>query len=402
MSVTLTFDILVSENNNDPNDTHCSSSPTNCSITSHDSLSEVSPNQSLTQDSARKRRLSTISVDSDNTPSSGIDVTATTTTEQPLIKAENKDTTGKTYLKISRRTLYPSAKSVPTAYIHASQRRSHTQSSDATENPHATVKMVVLPRILKTDIRRQYARMFVNVVNSHDIPLLFSFLHKYGRRDSQMKKTMSSYTMDELMKTVSPSSSPSSSVIAPSSSFAVNEGLNAILAKSLGAATNDLCSSVHLLGIPAITSYWQTLSVIAPDETISIDDITIRTMADSMSCRVCCKYRFSGTLLFDTEKPGYETVLGVLLSTIYDEYNRLSCQALKEMEYEKEMAPPSSMQYYPALSAMNLVHLATSRYGPDVIRGTTPMSMNGMLSIQIDEERRIHGIDFVTASGAST
>jgi uncharacterized protein YuzE len=44
--------------------------------------------------------------------------------------------------------------------------------------------------------------------------------------------------------------------------------------------------------------------------------------------------------------------------------------------------------------------MATSRYGAKVIQGTTTMSADGFISIQIDEDRRIQSIDFVTAAAA--
>lgn len=44
-------------------------------------------------------------------------------------------------------------------------------------------KVYIIPRILKTDIRRQYASMFANVYNSQDVELMEQFLTTYFRKD---------------------------------------------------------------------------------------------------------------------------------------------------------------------------------------------------------------------------
>jgi hypothetical protein len=167
--------------------------------------------------------------------------------------------------------------------------------------------------------------------------------------------------------------------------------------------TTDICARVNLLGIPAITSYWQTLAVLVPDEILSIDEVTVRTEADSISCHVSCRYAYRGTILFDTKLPGHENVIGGILSSIYQEYNELSRQAFEEVTHadqDKVSLNEFNPVYSPSFSAVNLVHMATSRYGAKVIQGTTTMSADGFISIQIDEDRRIQSIDFITAAAA--
>lgn len=41
---------------------------------------------------------------------------------------------------------------------------------------------MLVPRVIKSDIRRQYAQMFVNILNSQDINLLRSFLRTYASK----------------------------------------------------------------------------------------------------------------------------------------------------------------------------------------------------------------------------
>ncbi len=43
-------------------------------------------------------------------------------------------------------------------------------------------------RILRRDIRRRYAEMFVNVINSHDLPLLIKFVQEFCRPDCRYIK----------------------------------------------------------------------------------------------------------------------------------------------------------------------------------------------------------------------
>lgn len=50
-------------------------------------------------------------------------------------------------------------------------------------------KQVVIPRILKSDIRRKYLFMFTNVMNSYDFPLLDSFFRKFTASNVSLYKS---------------------------------------------------------------------------------------------------------------------------------------------------------------------------------------------------------------------
>jgi hypothetical protein len=45
------------------------------------------------------------------------------------------------------------------------------------------VPHIIIPKILKTDIRRQHARMFANVYNSCDKALVSKYLEEFFRND---------------------------------------------------------------------------------------------------------------------------------------------------------------------------------------------------------------------------
>ncbi|RYG69928.1 hypothetical protein EON64_01495 [archaeon] len=53
-------------------------------------------------------------------------------------------------------------------------------------NPFRTRNKSLFSRILKTDIRRDYAIMFNNAVNSHDPTLLMRYLRKFAHPDMQV------------------------------------------------------------------------------------------------------------------------------------------------------------------------------------------------------------------------
>jgi len=54
---------------------------------------------------------------------------------------------------------------------------------------------VLIPRLLLTDIRRSYATMFINALNTNDYPFLFEFLSKYTARNVSMFQETNEYFM---------------------------------------------------------------------------------------------------------------------------------------------------------------------------------------------------------------
>lgn len=109
----------------------------------------------------------------------------------------------------------------------------------------------VTPRIIKDDIRRRYAQMMINIVNSHDILLLQQFFVTYGGRMLELKK---------------------------------------------GFTKND---SVHLYGIDHVLTYWHLLMETAPDQVMSVGQVQIISQEGTDSTKVIGKYRVEFTKLFD-------------------------------------------------------------------------------------------------------
>ncbi len=98
-------------------------------------------------------------------------------------------------------------------------------------NGDGNCMVVTIPRVLKNDLRRQYPRMFANVLNGGDKGLLSSFLDRYGSRTIKQRKSF------------------------------------------IGLCKNF---AFQIQGASLIANYWGALMTLTPDNTFHIDDVKIK------------------------------------------------------------------------------------------------------------------------------
>ncbi len=202
--------------------------------------------------------------------------------------------------------------------------------------------LVVVPRILKNDIRRQYALMFANVMNSYDANMMKAFLRQYGQKDVRMDKLFS-----------------------PSIVFASPIGSNTIF-PAYGSCASRRAVDVSVKGADNISQYWQMMNVMTPDRVFSIEDTKIHTKPDSMACTLTSRFRVQGTFLLDITK---DDVMSHMMGVVAGMFSS---------------DPTSSSR-----SMLDLLAYASLRYGRDVFHKRPDLHVNGEFSVYIDEHRRI-------------
>ena len=119
------------------------------------------------------------------------------------------------------------------------------------------VQQLLPPKIYKTDIRRQYPRMFANVINGFDVGLMTSFHHQLATPNVKMEMTVTSVSQF--------SESPGSKV---------------------SQTNDDLVCSFHLQGRDLCTTYWSGLLQLTPNFTVKISNIKIVTVYGSLKCKL--------------------------------------------------------------------------------------------------------------------
>ncbi len=72
-------------------------------------------------------------------------------------------------------------------HLYPPQYYRHRKTRRLSNNPNYMPGL----RILRRDIRRRYAEMFVNVINSHDLPLLIKFVQEFCRPDCRFLSSCS-------------------------------------------------------------------------------------------------------------------------------------------------------------------------------------------------------------------
>jgi hypothetical protein len=171
-----------------------------------------------------------------------------------------------------------------------------------------SLRKSTLPKIMKSDIRRDYFSMFANVLNSFDVPLITSFFQHFFHADTTLSK----------LAPTSSSSQPSSSFSFLSSSFSTS---NSIISPSSTVSHRSLFPSggPHVIkGIDFIILYFIFLLRVGPDRVTRVTDIQIKQSSAMKEgyCELYAIYEVSYTRFFEILS---EQILPVLLPEMLED-----------------------------------------------------------------------------------
>jgi hypothetical protein len=139
------------------------------------------------------------------------------------------------------------------------KRKRNPLSAEARERRNRKRRVNFFPRLLKSDIRRNYAQMFTNVINAYDAQLLRSFMSEFCLPAVQL--------ID----------------FAPEN---IAYGLPPL---------------VHQMGIRNIMRYWASNSVVIPDFVCQPLSVQLCVNPINNRSRVVCKTLFKGTKVLDVD-----------------------------------------------------------------------------------------------------
>jgi hypothetical protein len=174
------------------------------------------------------------------------------------------------------------------------------------------LKKTTLPKIIKSDIRRDYFLMFANVLNSFDFPLITSFFQHFFHVDTTLSKLSSASSR--------PLELSSSSSLLSSSFSSSNSILSAISPSSTVSHLSLMPSGgPHVIkGIDFIILYFIFLLRVGPDRVTRVSDIQLKqssSMKDGY-CELCATYEVSYTRFFEILS---EQILPILLPELLEE-----------------------------------------------------------------------------------
>lgn len=214
----------------------------------------------------------------------------------------------------------------------------------------------VAPRILRHDIRRQYARMYVNVMNSSDPSLLLSFFKRYGSHNPVMKNN-------------------------------VNQPGH-IAKKPF---------SMEIQGRDVITWFIAAIQQLFPDKASSYDNVVVRTTHGSLNSTIECDFKVDHTVLYDVAVDEFlQETLSLLAIADEDEQDRKK----KKYNSEDDVAA-SAMKAASPFSKPNLLDIVDPLKLPRLRKGYIPLVSNpisvhvqGKLVLHVDEHHRIYEVEF--------
>lgn len=269
----------------------------------------------------------------------------------------------------------------------------------------AIQKATVIPRrIVKSDIRRQYSLMFANVLNSGDITMLMSFLDRYSASDQGVAMFKHCVVTDS-SSSVTHDSLPSLSDAPTNATTPFSAAL-----KSSKSSTSP-SNAISLSGKEMIAGYWLGIMSCTPDHVIRLDRVRIcqvATVRNSLlshsssnsgnGCRIDCDFHVRGMKL----------------------YRHINCariaqnvlQQFEQYQYHLPMLTNINASPVPScVSSSLLSDVKSSRRFPEVFYdplqvcrddcGSLPppspsaIDISGVLSIYIDEHKRIERIEMI-------
>ena len=245
------------------------------------------------------------------------------------------------------------------------QRRIMTVTDDG-----AVIKVAV-PRIVKSDIRRQYLSMLTNVFNSCDFPFMYSFIHTFAapnvmllKQNLYLNKNDSSKNMKRITANSSCSSEStwssatsaeetSSAPISSSEAFEqVAEQLNPSVVShwppyltGFGPHTPPADykpilpyhsdQGICVIGRSLVTYYWMSLLQLIPDQVIRFEEVKVVTRAGTGDCYIICKFTADGVQVYDIT---YHDMLEDLVDALAKKCD------LQKNEKEKKQADTGKMR----------------------------------------------------------
>eukprot|EP01031_Cornospumella_fuschlensis_P047589 gene47589-58299_t len=136
-------------------------------------------------------------------------------------------------------------------------------------NPFRTRNKSLFTRILKADIRRDYAIMFNNVVNSHEPSMLLRYLKKFAHPDMQMIGDLPD-DRNILMSRLAPLQGLFDKRLPPP------PGLDLSFLPPTGLDLRVMDNKFVLLGLPSSTVFLLSVQQDTPDSVGIVQDIAIK------------------------------------------------------------------------------------------------------------------------------
>lgn len=256
-----------------------------------------------------------------------------------------------------------------------------TQAIQAVKRRHRKYydrRVKPFPRVLKRDIRRTYANMLINVMNSYDVELIVKFFTQFCLSNC--------YLFDDSSEAVQ---------IQPNAIMAMLNSGNGLMNNSAAAAAAAAASGTT--GVPSSGPASTVMSLrqvrgperialhmlrgmdLVPDCVVNLKQASIHQYLNTAGSKIVCKVTMSGTKLFKYAfTPGSVMLQSILHQTEAQEqvYNVLQ-MVLGESAAAK-LSMEDISQYFQKIMVPNPVDV----------------SFAATITMYLDEEHRIYRLDF--------
>jgi hypothetical protein len=260
---------------------------------------------------------------------------------------------------------------------------------------------LILPRIIKSDIRRKYLIMFANVMNSYDFQLISSYFHKFFSKDCQLTKVPPKYYNSTHFHYDSSHTFPaSSSSEASSSSSSSSASPSWSYSYSTSHPTAPLSHKFLVKGVELLIPYFSFLLQLSPDKITRCYDIQLKQSSEMEEgyCEIISSFNVSYTRLYDVTPNQIIPTLPEVFQKILQgkaevdlkeeernqlkEFSTILTQDPKK-DHAKALCDPLNTEY----CASKFPRLSTPSY----------FNMFGSISMLINKEKQIEQILFKPA-----
>jgi hypothetical protein len=221
------------------------------------------------------------------------------------------------------------------------------------------------PRVLKRDIRRSYANMLINVMNSYDVELIVKFFTHFCLANCYLFDDSS-----EAMQ-IQPNSMISSLLNGPMGAL---NGANAG-----GAARNNNTSLRQVQGPEHIALHMLRGMDLVPDCVVQLKQASIHQYLNTTGSKIVCKVTMSGTKLFK-----YAFTSGsVMLQSI-----------LHQTEAQEQVFNVLQMVLGESAAAKLSMEDISQYFQKIMVSEPVDVSFAATITMYLDEEHRIYRLDF--------
>jgi len=219
-------------------------------------------------------------------------------------------------------------------------------------------RRILIPKVLKYDVRRFYTQMFANAMNSADAVFMQAFLDSYSLPSVQMKKETDASACQRVQN---------------DPRFGIPKR------ESMKHTQKDM--EVNLQGTQNIAQYWSFVFSMSADTVVSISDTKVVSRINTTASTVTCNFQVRFTKTFHID-----LFAAMAINDNQDSNSFASAGGKRSRELDKTEQS--------AMVIQRLIETSRTTQNVTPLPQPVPIKITGKLTMQLDEAKRIQFMNF--------